>query len=465
MKFFLNIVFLFFSLILVAQSASEAEALYNNKQYAKAKVAYEALLKRKPNDAMNNYRYARCNYELKNYDTAIKHFEMAGTRFPLKDLYLGELYFIDYQFDLSVTAYQNYLTSLEPNDKKMAEIEQLIKKSELGVKLLNRVENISIIDSNIVSKSDFIRFYDLSTDLGSLSQQHIRLNNKTTHDKISFITQRGDRQYLSDSVKGNMNILTSYKLLDEWSPALSVSPIINTKANESYPFLLLDGISLFYASDGENSLGGYDIFLTKYSSSTKDFLTPENIGFPFNSPANDYMMVIDELHNTGWFATDRNQTSGKVAIFKFEYNDPKVYFKTEDSLLLQKVAQLKHYKTSKKIKIAAGKINKSEIENLKVEKSIIINDSVIYNSPSQFQQAIALQLYNETEQMANELRKLKDTLSAARIAYDNAIAMDEREKLAIQIRRLEPSFFQLSKDISNKKKEAINKEINFLNHK
>jgi len=463
-RFFSITIILFLSLTSVAQSASEAETLFNNRQYAKAKVAYESLLKRKPNDALNNYRYARCNFELKNYETAIKHFEMAGTRFPLKDLYLGELYFNTYQFDLSVATYQNYIGSLDPDDKKIAEIETLIKKSELGAKLLNRVENISILDSNIVSKNDFLRYYNLSTELGTLTQQRIRINSKSTQDQISFTTQRGDRQYLSDSLKGNMNILTSYKLLDEWTAAVTASPTINTKANENYPYLLLDGISLYYASDGENSLGGYDIFLTKYSASTKDYLTPDNVGFPFNSPANDYMMVIDELHKTGWFATDRNQPAGKVAIFKFEYNDPKVYFKTDDSILLRNVAQLKSYKISKKNRATLPVTTKSEITNSENAKSIAINDTIVYSSTDQFQQTKALQLYNEVTLMTNELEKLKETLETARIDYDNAPSTTEKQKLAEQIRILEPAVFQLTKEIRNKKKEAINKEINFLFH-
>ncbi len=465
MRFLFITILLIYSLFSVAQSASEAEALFNNKQYARAKILYESLLKRKPNDAMHNYRYARCNYELKNYEAAIKHFELAGSRYPLKDVYLGELYFLTYQFDLSVAAYLNFIANLEPDDKKVAEIEQLIKKSELGAKLLNRVESVVVIDSSIVSKSDFLRNYDVSAELGTLSQQRVRLNTKSTHDKISFITQRGDRQFLSDSIKGNMNILTSYKLLDEWSPAVSASPIINTKANENYPFLLLDGISLFYASDGENSLGGYDIFLTKYSSSSKDFLTPENMGFPFNSPANDYMMVIDELHKTGWFATDRNQNTGKVAIYKFEYNDPKVYFKTEDSVMMRKAAQLKSFKTSKLNRTTSIIASIPSIELFKTEKSIVINDSIVYSSPDQFQQTKALQLYNETTLMASELQKLQESLTSARADYDNAPSTAEKLKLAEQIRMLEPAIFQLSKEITNKKKEAINKEINFLFNK
>ncbi len=456
---------IFLSLIIKGQSASEAESLFNNKQYSKARTMYEVLLKKKPNDGLNNYRYARCCYELKDYQTAIKHFELAGTRYPLKDLYLGELYFHAYQFDLSITAYQRFLATLEPGDKKAIEIEQLIKKSELGAKLLNRTEDIAIIDSTIVGKSDFLRHYDLSNELGTLSQQRIRLNAKSMQDQITFTTQRGDRQYQSDSIKGNMDIFTSYKLLDEWSQPVSVSPNVNTKANENYPFLLLDGISLYFASDGENSLGGYDIFITKYASASKDYLAPENVGFPFNSPANDYMMAIDELHKTGWFATDRNQMAGKVAIYKFEYNDPKVYFKSSDSTQLINVAKLKQFRKSKISRETAAGQAKQANELYTSDNHIIINDSIVYNSPDQFQQTKALQLYNESVLMENELQKLQQTLQSARMDFDKATTQNEKNKLTEQIYILEPAIIELTKEISKKKKAAVNKEINFLFNK
>jgi len=61
---------------LLAQSTSEAESLFNSRQYLKAKVVYETLLKKKPNDALYNYRMARCCYELKYYESAIQHFEL-----------------------------------------------------------------------------------------------------------------------------------------------------------------------------------------------------------------------------------------------------------------------------------------------------------------------------------------------------------------------------------------------------
>ena len=67
--------------------------------------------------------------------------------------------------------------------------------------------------------------------------------------------------------------------------------------------------------------------------------------------------------------------------------------------------------------------------------------------------------------MNSELQKLQTTLDAARIEFNKAETSDAKIKLAEQIRILEPSILTLTKQISNKRKEAINKEINFLFNK
>lgn len=98
---------------------------------------------------------------------------------------------------------------------------------------------------------------------------------------------------------------------------------INDSINANYPYVLTDGATIYYAADGENSIGGYDIFVTRYNTNTNTYLTPENVGMPFNSPYNDYMFAIDEFNNLGWFASDRYQPEGKVCIYVFIPNSSK----------------------------------------------------------------------------------------------------------------------------------------------
>ena len=156
MRFKLIIFSVILSVSIFARKTDEGETLFNNKQYLKAKAVYENLLRKKPNDPLYNYRYARCCYELKDAETAIVHFEMSGIKFPLRDMYLGELYFKAYKFEESVTAYQNFLTTLDSTDLKRPEFQKKLKKSTVAARLITKVEDISIIDSIQTNKADFL---------------------------------------------------------------------------------------------------------------------------------------------------------------------------------------------------------------------------------------------------------------------------------------------------------------------
>ena len=462
MRFKLIFFFLITSASLFSQRASEGEILFNNKQYAKARSVYEVLLKKKPNDVLYNYRFARCCYELKEVDQAISHFEMSGTKFPIRDLYLGELYFKSYRFDESVSAYQTFINTLDSTDAKRPELMLKLKRSENAARLFTKVDDIAIVDSVVVNKSEFLKFYKFSNELGSLTQETLNMPHKRKADKIKYMTQRQDRTYFSDSIQGNMNIFTSYKLLDGWSKPVSISDVINTSANENYPFLLLDGVTVYFASDGENSIGGYDLFVTRYNPSTNSYLSPENIGFPFNSPANDYMMVIDEQNKLGWFATDRNQPSGKVAIYTFIPNETKTIFRSENKESLKNVAQLKTYRKNSIVKADSLVEKQSQLPESEKQIEFVVNDSTVYTNVNQFKSPEALKLWNELHKLSNDYTNKQKELSTLRAKYENTDISEKRNSLAPQILEMENKMLEMKKQLSIKTVEVRNVEVKFI---
>ena len=464
LKLFLFSVIL--SVSLFARKADEGDIFFNNKQYSKAKGIYENLLRKKPNDPLYNFRYARCCYELKDYEPAIVHFEMSGMKFPLRDMYLGELYFKVYRFEESATAYQSYINALDSMDSKRPEFLKKLKKSTNAARLISKVEDISIIDSAQVNKTEFLKFYKFNNELGSLNQEIINMPHHRKADRIKYLTQRQDRMYFSDSIQGQMNIFTSFKLLDGWSKPQSISDVINTSANENYPFLLLDGVTVYFASDGENSMGGYDLFVTRYNPSTNSYLPPENVGFPFNSPANDYMMVIDEQNKVGWFATDRNQPAGKVMIYEFVPNATRNIVHTESKEYLRNLAQLKSYR-----KIAGNKADYNDIgsELLSVESQkqmeFVINDSIVYTNTDQFKNPEALKYWNEYSKLNADYKSRQKELSDLRMKFDLSDNDTERKTLTPQIIDLEARILDIKKMLPAKQKEVRNIELNFLQKK
>ena len=460
MKFKLIFLSFFFTLTLfAAQRSGEGEAFFNNKQYAKAREVYEVLLKKKPNDATYNFRFARCCYELKDAESAIQHFEMSGTKFPQRDVFLGELYFNTYRFDQSVMAYQTYIATLDSTDKKRPEFLQKLKRSENAARLINKVEDIAIVDSVQVNKNEFLRFYKFSSELGALKQEPLKINSRRFTDKLTYTTQRQDRVYFSDSIKGRMDIFTSYKLFDTWSKPASVFGIINTHFNENYPFLLLDGVTLYFASDRENSLGGYDIFVTRFTPSTNSYLPPENIGFPFNSPANDYMMVIDEQRKLGWFATDRNQPVGKVVIYSFVPNVSKTIVRSEDNDFIRRAAQLKTYRKATVAGIENVVSVQGQASGSDKQIEYIVNDSIVYSHVNQFKSIDGAKHWLELQSLSDVTQKAQIELAAQRSKYEMVETDVDRKKIAETILDLELSIREMQKQVALKTIQLRNDEL------
>ena len=462
MKYKLIFLFLIFNSLIYSQNISEAETFFNNKQFAKAGKVYEDLLKKRPKDGLFNYRYARCCYELNDAEKAIVHFELAGNKYPLRNAYLGDLYFTTYRFDESTLAYQNYVATLKPTDSKLPEYQEKIKKAENAAHLLSRVEDIAIIDSVVVNKEEFLKYYKFNSELGTLSQQSIKINGRKKADKIKYTTQRQDRVYFSDTIKGNLNIFTSYKLLDSWTQPVSISEIINSNSNENYPFLLADGVTVYYASDGEKSIGGYDLFITRYNPTTDSYLAPENIGMPFNSPFNDYMMVIDEQRKLGWFATDRYQPAGKVMIYTFIPNEVKEIIHSEDKEYIRQVAALKSYHKviASTAESTSEKVNQSTRSDKQFE--FVVNDTIVYTNINQFKSKDAIKLWNDFHNFSVELNTKAKELSDLRSKYARTDNESERSVMAPKIMELEQMNLEMKNQLSEKMNQVRKAEIFFL---
>lgn len=450
MKFKLILFSFFFTVLGFGQSAADAESFFAKKQFYKASKVYEQLLKRKPTDATLNFRLALCYLELKDAENAIKYLRKTPAKYLQRDFYLGNALFAAYRFDESLATYQSYLATLKPTDNALLEVNLAIQKAEKAARLISKTEDIGIIDSVLVNKSEFLNFYKFYSELGSLKQQQVKVNSRKAADKIIYTTQRKDRVYKSDTIGGQLDLFTSYKLLDEWSKPNSLPININTSANENYPFLLLDGITLYFASDGENSIGGYDLFITRYSPATDTYLAPENIGFPFNSTANDYMMVIDEHRKLGWFATDRGQQAGKVVIYTFVPNESKQIFRTQNADSLIGAAQLKQYrKVTKSLTDSTAKVTKPLVVS-QHQMVFEINDSTVYNSVLQFKSEEARSLWNEMNTISNDLKVNKTLLKTLRLTYSETENAEDKEKLVKQIMELERGNVEAEKRYNQK---------------
>ena len=105
---------------------------------------------------------------------------------------------------------------------------------------------------------------------------------------------------------------------------MNLGPIINTKGREKCPYLHPDGETLYFSSDGRtDSYGGLDIYYSRLDEKSFTFKTPENIGYPINSPEDDAGFLVSTDGKFGYFASEpserlRGKGVGKFDIYRFD---------------------------------------------------------------------------------------------------------------------------------------------------
>ena len=218
--------------------------------------------------------------------------------------------------------------------------------------MLSHVEKIIVVDSIEIDKDNFFKLYKLHPSAGRLlDPNEIRDIGVTTIDaeepEIGFTNEFNDYMlWAQPDTTGYLRLAESLRLMDgRWSEPVFLPEVlsfmevddegvVDTAANASYPFMLDDGVTLYYAADGPESLGGYDIFVAMRDPADGSFLKPRNVGMPYNSEYDDYMMAIDQQTGVGWWVTDRNQIEDKLTLYIYVLPEARENVDPDDENLL-----------------------------------------------------------------------------------------------------------------------------------
>ena len=335
-------------------------------------------------------------------------------------------------------------------------------------------QQIIFIDSVVVAKDEILSIIRLNPESGKLDtfDQFFRSEGHT--DSYVYLNEMGNKCYFSDeNANGQMQLYTLDKLGEEWSEPLALKGINECISEANYPFMMTDGTTFYFAAKGKESIGGYDIFVTRSDSENGQFLRPENIGMPFNSEANDYLYVIDELSNIGYFVTDRRQPAGKVCVYIFipptsrhiynsdAYSDEQLRGFADISRIANTWGKGTERKQALERLKAISKTNPTQ--QLKSAVNCIVNDRVTYTDISQFQAADSPDLYRELQSTKKQLKDIEQLLEKSRNFYAKAKPEDKRV-LRTEILDAERQFVRLTADVKTLEKRIRQSENNIINN-
>lgn len=228
----------------------------------------------------------------------------------------------DYDFDLAKAEINRYTALIRKAKKSESEEAlELDKAIDRASAFLERVEKIAVVDNIPVSADDFYGSYRLSPAAGKfLSSAEINgfPDNMDVIEPV-FLTESGDR-ILFSALDPDSGLYSIYECssMSDGSLGEPVLLDLNIDGNCAYPFLMQDGVTLYFASDGKESLGGYDIFVSTRDAADGEFFQPSNLGFPYNSPADDFLLAIDDETGYGWWTSSRKSIAGDASLFVYK---------------------------------------------------------------------------------------------------------------------------------------------------
>lgn len=446
-----------------AQTLTQAKNFFEQGEFEKAKPVFERLVKQSPSNASYNFWYGACCYETGESEKAYTYLsKSAKRRYIDAYLYLGKWCYDTYRFDEAEENLNEYIDLRSRKKGSTEDGERMLEKVRRGQRMIRGVEKVAVIDSFVVDKQDFLKAYKLSADAGDI---------RITENGVQFTNEMGDKQLQSvRNAEGQASLYSSMKMIDQWSKPEAITSI-NELGNADYPFVAGDGITMYYASDNEESMGGYDIFVTRYDSDDNSYLRPDNLGMPFNSPANDYMYVIDDLNNLGWFVSDRRQPEGKVCVYVFVPNASKQVYDYENGdpdqiAALARLDRISDTCTDEdKVRTArqqlAALVYSKDENTRKADFTFIVDDSATYHSLRDFRSAEARKQFQMLQQKEKDLESLIGQLDKKREAYAQA-AESNRANMAPGMLDMEKRVEQLRQDIEELTNTVRNTEIRQL---
>ncbi len=126
-----------------------------------------------------------------------------------------------------------------------------------------------------------------------------------------FVSLDGSTLYFSSNRPGGLGGMDIWKIaLDDetglpYGDAINLGSLVNTAGDEITPFFHETTSTLYFSSNGHQTIGGFDVFKSRFHRDDSVYTEVKNLGMPINSSKDDTYLIWDKLLNTGYFSSDR----------------------------------------------------------------------------------------------------------------------------------------------------------------
>ncbi len=255
----------------------------------------------------------------------------------------------------------------------------------------------------------FFSNFNKETQLWEAATKLQRPINTSYFEGSVSITADGNTLYfISERPEGNGqgDIYVSSKKSGQWTTPKNVGSVLNTEKDEKFVFIHPNGKTLFFASDGHQTMGSYDIFKTEYVNGA--WSVPINLGYPINTVNEESTFSLTSDNKTMLIAAEYDNSLGERDLYQIDVsNYPVISMGYERSSFGQILCTVEEAEKSKAIKGAMVKVMSASTGRLITEVQTDKTGYARINVPGNFKYKVEISLDGEESQTFDVDLKLK----------------------------------------------------------
>ena len=220
--------------------------------------------------------------------------------------------------------YSEYIETSTPHWQKMKSIGKDVNsyENEIIVGLSKDEEKIILNVSWMKAKGDIFITSKGRKKFKELTELE-KIINSEFNEQTGTLSKNEDTLYFCSNRpggEGGQDLYIAVKLPDgTWGKAQNLGKDINTKYNETFPYINEKGDELRFASDRPESMGGFDIFTSHRKNN--QWVNISNLGYPINNAYDNYMISFSKSKRYGYVAQTRPGGYGFLDIYQVIFND------------------------------------------------------------------------------------------------------------------------------------------------
>ena len=468
MSRFYLLMILFFPAMMSAQEVTlqTATALFEKGDFNGAANSFSKLLQKSTRDVKINYLYgASLTESNQNLSEAIKRLKFAQVNNGPMDVafYQGRAAQLNYEYEQAVGFYTKYL-KFGKNKLLLARAGTYMNESKASVGFASKIFDLKVISKQRAAISDFASYYHPGKDVGAVLRNSSFFEAGVDPNGYLYKTERGDAVYYAQlNSNGTNDLYRIEKLIDGWGESVGLSEL-NSVGDDLMPFLMVDGVTIYFCSNREGGMGGFDIYKSTYDTENNLYSEPVNLGVPFNSAFDDYLFVADEFKNVAWFASNRFSTADSVDVFQIVWDNSVIRNMAMNTDEIRRAARLApdssqifHPASDSRPFVADKRIAKPA-----VLFRFVVNDTLTYTDWSQFKSEQAKAEYKNGFDLKQKKDSLNDKMSEYRRLFSSTSNETERNLSVNEILKMEREVYGIDELIERHYIKARLLEINYL---